>query len=214
MVRPVDLAGAKVQRTVWRSSDAIASWTWPGCEGRTTEVEVYADADEVELLQDGRSLGRRRAGRRAGWMTRFRVPYRPGELVAVGYRGGQELGRSVLRTAGPTELRLRVEPGTGAVRFLWVEFSDAAGEVDPLRRELVELEVVGAELVGFGSAAPSTTESFVGARHTTYRGRALAVLRPVGGGRVRARATVATGAMAELAFSNPPVGADTVTSTR
>src|ERR1700722_5624094 len=45
--------------TPWAWSDSVASWTWPGSAGSPVTVEVYSDADEVELLLNGRSLGRK-----------------------------------------------------------------------------------------------------------------------------------------------------------
>ena len=36
--------------TGWSFTDAIASWSWTGFEEQPVTVEVYADADEVELL--------------------------------------------------------------------------------------------------------------------------------------------------------------------
>ena len=62
-VRPVDQAG-KPHYTGWRKSDAVESWSWGG-RAAPAQVEVYSDADEVELIVNGRSAGRR-AGSRAG----------------------------------------------------------------------------------------------------------------------------------------------------
>ncbi|GAA4045511.1 glycoside hydrolase family 2 TIM barrel-domain containing protein [Agromyces indicus] len=187
MVRPVDLTGAKVQRTSWRSSDAVASWSWSGCEGRVAEIEVYSADESVELLLNGRRVGRRPAGPRAGFVARFRVPYEPGELVAVGYRDGRETGRSSLRSAEAVSLRLRseaaaIEADGDDLAFVWLELADEHGEVEMCATDTVSLTVTGsARLAGFGSAAPATEESFADPEHTTYRGRALAVLRAARG---------------------------------
>ena len=43
----------------WSWSDAVSSWSWPGFDGEPVAVEVYADADEVELLVNGSSVGKR-----------------------------------------------------------------------------------------------------------------------------------------------------------
>ena len=48
--------------TGWSFTDAVASWSWPGFEDQPVTVEVYADADEVELLVNGTSVGREPAG--------------------------------------------------------------------------------------------------------------------------------------------------------
>jgi hypothetical protein len=171
----------KVRRVAWRSTDAIESWAWAGKEGTVAEVEVYSSDDSVELLLNGRSLGRKRP---RGFVARFRVPYAPGELVAVGYRGGAENGRSVLSSAGAPTVRLTVEPQDGAdAAFVRIELADENGVVEMLADDSVAVEVTGgAVLAALGSGATATEESYLDDEHTTYYGRALAVLRPVGGG--------------------------------
>ena len=46
-------------------------------------------------------------------------------------------------------------------------------------------------LLGFGSADPATEERFDAAERRTYDGRALAVLRPTGPGKIRLTACAA-----------------------
>jgi hypothetical protein len=183
-VAPLTHAGQRAHTTPWRTTDAITSWAWRGHHGMA-HIQVYSCDDEVELLLNGRSLGRKRAGIRAGFVTRFRTPYAPGELIAVGYRGGRETGRSTLRSAGPAQLRVRAETDalTGAddLAYVWVELVDVEGIVETGTDDRVTISVEGpAELAGFGSAAPVTEESSVSGTHTTYYGRALAILRGTG----------------------------------
>ena len=186
-VRPLDRAGERPNRTAWRQTDAIASWAWAGREGTRADIEVYSSDDEVELLLNGRSLGRRRAGEKHRFVTRFTVPYEAGELVAVGFRGGQESGRSSLRSAGPAEVRLTVESGDphvgdGGLTFIRIEIADRDGTVEMLDDDIVTIEVTGpAGLAALGSAAPAPSGSFVKAETRTYYGRALAVLSSTGG---------------------------------
>jgi beta-galactosidase len=185
-VRPLDRAGEKTRRMAWRSTDAVQSWAWAGCEGRTAEVEVYSSDDEVELVLNGRSLGRKAAGRREGFVTRFRVPYAPGELIAIGYRTGVESGRSALRSAGPVAVTVRAESRDMAadgqdLAFVWIELADEHGVVEMLDDDRVTVEVSGAgRLAALASAVTVTAESFVDDEHTTWRGRALAVVRSSG----------------------------------
>ena len=44
-------------------------------------------------------------------------------------------------------------------------------------------------LQGFGSAAPATEESYLDDVHTTFDGRALAVVRPTGAGTITVTAS-------------------------
>jgi beta-galactosidase len=83
----------------WHWVDAVADWNWPGREGRPLQVSVYSSFGEAELFLNGRSLGRRRTDRSTEFKAAWDVPYAPGELRAVGYRGGKEGGTALLRTA-------------------------------------------------------------------------------------------------------------------
>ena len=186
-VHPLDHPGESAHRVAWRSTDAVQSWAWKGCEGRTADIDVYSTDDEVEVLINGRSLGRKRAGARRGFVTRFRAPYEPGEIVAVGYRGGQEKSRSSLRsTSGPIQLKLIPEVGSAVeaapdLTYVRVELTDSTGVVEILDEDVLTVAVSGhGELAGFGSAARSTTESFVDATHSTWRGTALLAVRTSG----------------------------------
>ena len=77
-VEPVNHSGDKVQKTGWRATNSIASWSWEGCEGRKATVEVYSDAKRVELQLNGRTVGYAPAGRDGEFLTRFTLPYEPG----------------------------------------------------------------------------------------------------------------------------------------
>jgi len=194
-VRPLDVPAGPVAKTAWRSTDAVESWSWAGHEGRPADLEIYSADDEVELLLNGRSLGRRPAGSTYGYLARFRCPYEPGTIEAIGYRRGHPASRSSLRTAGPAGLRITAEGELGVdlrdAAYLRIEIADADGIVDATASDLITVHVDGAAtLAGLGSAHPATTESFVDDQHTTYRGRALAVIRSTGEpGQVVVRAT-------------------------
>lgn len=219
-VRPVNLSGAPVVRSAWRTTDAVESWSWRGCEGRKAEIEVYSTDDHVELWLNGRRVGRRRAGRRRGFLARFAVPYEPGTLTAVGYRAGVETTRTSLTSAsGPVHVTIegenRIVADGDDLLFAAISLVGGNGEVEMLADELVEISVSGpGELVGYGTAAPSSVESFLSSSRTTYRGRALAVIRSTGEpGQIIIRATAATRGTAELvaaatAFATPTRGAE------
>ena len=68
--------------------DVQACWTWPGCEGQVLPVDVYSTCDEVELLLNGKSLGKKVLTEEDRLIATFAVPYAAGELTAIGYRVG------------------------------------------------------------------------------------------------------------------------------
>ena len=183
-VQPVNHTGEKRRFRAGRT-DSIRSWSWEGLEGRVATVEVYADAHRVQLLLDGAEVGSGPVGSRRPYLAEFALPYRPGELMAVAYRAdGTEIGRDTLASAGP-ELQLSVRPETDTLRadgadlaYLPIELTDDAGVVRPLADREVTVEVSGVgTLLGFGSGEPICDEGFVRGRHSTYYGRALAVVR-------------------------------------
>jgi hypothetical protein len=67
--------------------------------------------------------------------------------------------------------------------FVTVELRDAAGTLITCDDRELTAQVRGAGVLqGFGSARPSTTEGYRTGRHTTFEGRALAIVRPTGEG--------------------------------
>lgn len=187
-VRPLDRSGVQMVRSAWRVTDAVESWSWRGCEGRKAEIEVYSADDHVELFLNDRRIGRRRAGRSRGYVAKFTVPYEPGSLIAVGYRGGREVSRTTLQSAKEGQLSLRLTADSASVVadgpdlvFAELAIVGSNGQVEMLGDEKVRLDVTGpGELIAFGTASPAPTEAFTGSAVTTYRGRALAIIRPTG----------------------------------
>ena len=136
------------------------------------------------VLLDGRTLGRARIEQ---YRAELDAVYQPGELVAIARRDGVDTGRTSLRTAtGELQLRLSASPDRFTdVAFVVMELVDALGTVHTGADREVEVRVDGpAELLGLGSAAPASEESFLEPRCRLYRGRALAVLRATGSGPV------------------------------
>lgn len=68
-------------------------------EGKPCIAEVYSRADEVELFLNGKSVGKKTAGKEGGFRTLFEISYEPGTLTAVSYVNGEEVARNELMTA-------------------------------------------------------------------------------------------------------------------
>jgi beta-galactosidase len=172
----------------WAWTDTVSSWSWNVALGTHMEVEVYSDADEVELQLDGIPVDRAPAGRDHRFRARFDLEYRPGTLAAVAFYGGDERSRTVLRTAQETVLnvdadRRSIRADDTDLAFVTIELRDDAGNLANAVDRVVYVEVAGAgTLQALGSARPATEESFSAPRCTTFDGRALAVVRPTGAG--------------------------------
>ena len=102
-------AKVELDRTLWlerrRQSLDLA-----GGERFPAQVEVYSGADEVELILNGQSLGRKPAGKENHNKALFELTYEPGTLEAISYTGGVEISRDQVTTAGtPAALRIVLE---------------------------------------------------------------------------------------------------------
>ena len=183
-VERVDKYGMKHSQTAWMLKDNIASWTWPGYEGRPAIVDVYSSADTVELLLNGKSLGKKRAGKAVGFVTTFKTSYEAGELVAISYVGGKKTGTHTLRTAGD-EVMLKatvegevLEANASDLSFITIDLVDKDGTPNPFVSREVKVTVSGeGELLGFGSADPRAVGSYDSDTWTTYDGQVMAVIR-------------------------------------
>jgi len=175
-----------VYSSPWAWNDVVASWSWPDHVGEPVVIEVYADADEIELLLNGRSIGKAPAGRDHRYRAEFETTYEPGELVAVAWRDGDEVGRTTLRSAdGPVALDLMVDRTEIAadpsdLAYVAITVVDGGGALQNSRDRAVTVAVDGAGVLqGLGSANPVTEERFIESTCTTFDGRALAVIRPI-----------------------------------
>ena len=114
----------------------------------------------------------------------FDVPYEPGELKAVAYRGETKLGETVMRTAGePAAVKLTVEPKLGGEpdELIWVQVDvvDAAGVRNPLAMDRVSFKLSGpGRILGVGNGNAHAFEAFTKTdSHPLFYGKAVAVIR-------------------------------------
>lgn len=178
-VQPVNHHGIKPAKSVWRGTNALPSWSWQGCEGNKAIIEVYADAATVELLLNGKSLGKKKI---KDCKAIFKTKYAPGTLTAVAYdAGGQELSRNELKSARGS-IRLVAEPEETAVKagnIVYIPIS-LVGQNGVLERNAdckLTAAVENGELLAFGSANPRTEERYDSGNFTTYYGCAMAIVR-------------------------------------
>ena len=177
--------GEYLIKTPWVISDSTASWNWEGMEGKPAIVEVYAQGDEVELLLNGVSLGKKAAGKEAGFRTLFEITYEPGTLTAVSYEKGQEIGRNELKTAGADRtLVVESEEYAGLkgsdqeLIYVQVEMRDQNGVLAADDNQKITLAVEGeAEVLGFGSGNPKPNYNFNEGVTGLFGGRAQIILK-------------------------------------
>lgn len=192
-VEPVNHSGEQVYKGGWRGSNAVDSWSWRGCEGKMANVEVISTGAEVELQLNGTTVGTAKVGADDN-TARFQVTYTPGTLTAIARdASGKVIGKSELTTAD-SKLMLGIHPEeteikAGDICYVPVNLEDARGTVESNADVRVTVTVEGGTLLAFGSANPRTAERYQSGTFTTYRGRAMAIVKASKHGPIIVRAT-------------------------
>ncbi len=157
-------------------------WNWqPG-----QQVDIWAyynNADEVELLLNGRSLGKRsKTGDELH--VQWRVAYEPGTLIAVSRKNGKTVLQKEIHTAGaPYSIRLtpdrtRLRTNAGDLSFITVEIIDKEGNIVPDAANLVKFAVKGsASIAGVDNGSQTSMESFSAPQRSAFKGKCLVVIK-------------------------------------
>lgn len=191
-VVPVPYANQKHSPSAWKMSNAVESWSWNGCAGKETKVEVYARAHHVSLYVNGTCVGTKKL--QNDCMVSFRTAYQDGTVKAVAYDAQNRIvAEKKLKTAGAkTQLTIKPEMDTVCrehdLCYVRLQFTDEAGNVKPLKRSNIKVKVEGGRLLGLGSACPFYERSYLSDVADTYYGEAMAVIKPEQADRIRIHA--------------------------
>jgi len=159
----------------------VPHWNWAGREGQPVKVMVCSNLDAVELVLNGKSLGRQTVDRYE--MNTWHVPYAAGRLEAVGFAGEKAVARARVETAGAavalkvTAGRSRIAgDGRDAVPFR-IEAVDAVGRTVPGAGNAVRFSVEGGEIIGLGNGDPNCLEAEKGDRRSLFNGLAQVIVQ-------------------------------------
>ena len=149
----------------WTDKDVLhiaPHWNWKGKEGQPIPVWVHSNADNVELLLNGKSLGKKDMPRNGHleWM----VNYAPGKLEAIAYKKGKKL-TAVVQTTGEAN-RIIVRAAKGSLTLdgkdatvFNITVVDKQGLEVPDASNLLHFSLTGsAHIVGVGNGDPSSHE--------------------------------------------------------
>jgi beta-galactosidase len=138
-------------------------WNWTGKEGQEIDVRSFTNCDEVELLLNDGSLGRKSVTRNSH--VAWKVKYEPGALVARGYRDGKVTLESKVETTGaPAAVRLTSDRSTLSadgldVVVVNVAVMDAQGRVVPVADNDIRFTIEGGgKIIGVGNGNPASHE--------------------------------------------------------
>ena len=160
-------------------------WNWPGKEGELIDLWCYSNCEEVELFQDGQSLGKKKSVLH-GHIS-WDVKYNPGKLVAKGINSGKVICEDVVQTANaPAVLtidadRTQVNADDEDLIFLKVTVLDGEQVFCPESDNTVNINVKGAgKLVGISNGDARSHESCRGTSMQVYKGLMLAIVQTTG----------------------------------
>ncbi len=133
----------------------VPHWNFKGMENQEIPVTVYTNCDELELLLNGKSLGRKEIEKYGH--GQWNVPYTPGKLEAKGYRDGILVASHTRTTTGkPETLQLTLDNtccANGAdVALFTCQCLDKDGNIVPDAAEYVYFSAEApAKILGTGS---------------------------------------------------------------
>jgi beta-galactosidase len=128
------------------------------------DVRVYSNAPQVELLLNGKSLGRKAMPHNSH--LAWKVNYEPGVLTARGLNeAGKEVAADTVRTTGaPAAVELvpdaaRIKADSQSVAVVTVRVRDAAGQPVPVAGNAVSFSISGpGRIIGVGNGDPASHE--------------------------------------------------------
>lgn len=175
-VKEPDGYKGKVKETLWGTWPTFQSWNWEGWEGKPIEVEVYSLNTPVSLYLNDRFIDEKEV---KNGVVKFTLPYQPGKIKAVTNKHTAKL-----KTAGsPAFIRIksdkdRLKSGSEDLAFITIEIVDEENNLIPTASIPLNVEVEGeAYLQALGNADIKDEDPYFDNSHTTWQGRALAVVR-------------------------------------
>lgn len=174
----------EIKETWWSVYPTWESWTWPGFEGKTVQIEVYSKYPKVRLYLNEKLIGEQATTIGQQFTATFSIPYSSGVLKAVGVENEKEVESAVLQTAGDaskiklTADRKEVLANGQDLSYISVEIIDSKGILQPNAANSLKFEINGPGVIaGVDNADIKDTEQYIGNKRKVWHGRALVVIR-------------------------------------
>ena len=189
----VDLAGFPkdvyyMYQSEWTTKPVLhifPHWNWKAGQ----EVDVWAyynNADEVELLLNGKSLGKK-SKQNDDLHISWRVKFEPGTLKAISRKNGKVVLEKEIHTAGEAfkidllaDKKVIKNDGYDLV-YVTVSITDAVGNSLLTANDLINFEVTGgAKLVGVDNGYQANLDSFKANSCKLFNGKCIAIIQSIG----------------------------------
>ena len=183
----IEKKGDMMWNGVQTGSDGMSDH-WNRVEGQTLSLVTYTNADEVELVLNGKSLGKKQNNLKDAKMrNQIRwndVEYHPGKLVAIARSNGREVARHQIETTSEA-VRLKAEADNSKwqadgmdLQHVQIVAVDKKGRRVQTSQGEVTFTVEGpAEIVGVVNGDINSDEMLVGNKRSLFNGMCTVILR-------------------------------------
>jgi len=212
--RPAGAAAPPAEAAPRFSEPLLDDWTPKDLTPHTENVEVYTNAEEVELFLNGKSLGTQKQHPDASAIV-YQVPFEPGTLKAVARSGSTVVATDELKTAGkPARIVFTADspatpltPDWNDVRTVTATLVDAAGTRIPDSTTVVQFAAMGpASIIAVDNGNMTDHDPYQASERKLYFGNALALLRATGAaGKVTVTASAEGVPTASLTLTTGPI---------
>ena len=143
-------------------------WNWKGSEGKNIKVTIYSNAEEVELVLNKKSLGKKTMEKNGH--LEWEVAYQPGTLVAKGFVNGKPtVSEQVETTGAPAKVALladrsQLNADGEDVAVITVQLNDLKNRWVPTANKEIVFALSGqGKIIGVGNGDPAShaPEQFV-----------------------------------------------------
>lgn len=135
-------------------------WNLQGHEGEEIDLWAYSNCDEVELIVNGKKLGRKVMPHDGH--LKWKAIYQPGKVIAYGYKNGKRIMTEVIETTKPANKivlktdRQTINADGRDVAIVTVEIQDAKGRIVPDACPILSFRLEGdGRILGVGNGDPS-----------------------------------------------------------
>jgi beta-galactosidase len=160
----------------------LPHWNLQGKEGTSVRVQIYTNCTEVELFQDGKSLGSKSVDKYN--MVSYQVIYTAGKLSAIGRINGEIKAQNQVETSEKA-YALALKPWHKTLNAdgvdttpITVSAVDEKGRFVPLATNMVKFQIKGqGKILGTGNGNPTCLEPDKAESRSLFGGLCQVIVR-------------------------------------
>lgn len=138
-------------------------WNWKGSEGENIKVTIYSNAEEVELLLNAKSLGKKTMEKNG--QLEWELRYKPGTVIAKGYKKGKIVVTEKIETTDVASKialsvnRSQLTANGQDVAVITVQLNDFKNRFVPTANKEIFFHLEGpGKIIGVGNGDPASHE--------------------------------------------------------